>query len=161
PRTVRQRMFGFDISSFDGQPERDAAHVELLSRLGKSEPAFGPAAVDAIRWDAVIAAERRHSFPRPAVSPSRHQPTAAQGAGNDVIRADAHKYSYRIHNLLRTVSAIVATPPTRDAKFRVHAAFPVDQGNNLAGLPIYVHHHLFNQRSYDAFFQASIGGRMA
>ena len=36
------------------------------------------------------------------------------------------------------MSAVVATPPTRDAKFRVHATLPVDQGNNLAGLPIYV-----------------------
>ena len=50
-------MLGFDLSSFNGQPERDAAHVQLMGSLGKSEPAFGPATVRIIRGDAVMAAQ--------------------------------------------------------------------------------------------------------
>jgi hypothetical protein len=56
PRTVRQRMLGFDFTSLDCQPKRNAAHVEMIRSLGKSEPAFGCATVGAIRGNAVMAA---------------------------------------------------------------------------------------------------------
>ena len=49
-------MLGFNFSSFDGQTQRDAAHLQMIRRLGKSQPAFGRAAVAAIRWDVVVAA---------------------------------------------------------------------------------------------------------
>jgi hypothetical protein len=32
-------MLGVDFASFDCQPERDAAHVEMIRSLGKGEPA--------------------------------------------------------------------------------------------------------------------------
>ena len=34
-------MLGVDFASFDCQPERDAAHVEMIRSLGKGEPALG------------------------------------------------------------------------------------------------------------------------
>src|SRR5215469_1618369 len=34
PGAVCQWMLGFDLSSFDGQPERDAAHLQLMRSLG-------------------------------------------------------------------------------------------------------------------------------
>src|SRR6516162_146264 len=107
-------MLGFNISSFDGQPERDAAYVELLCSLGKSEPAFGSATLGAIGRDAVMATERGHPFARPAVSHSRDQSAAGQSAGNRFVRADAHQDAHSLHNLLGGVSSAVATPAARN-----------------------------------------------
>src|SRR5215469_17389030 len=53
-------MLGFDLSSFDGQPQSDAAHLQLMRSFGKSEPAFGFATVVAIGGYAVMTAQRRH-----------------------------------------------------------------------------------------------------
>ena len=41
--------------TFDGQPESDAAYVELLCSLGKGEPAFDSATLGAIWRDAMMA----------------------------------------------------------------------------------------------------------
>jgi len=49
-------MLGLDLSSFDCQPKRDAAHLKLIRSLGQSEPAFGPATVGVVWGDAVMAA---------------------------------------------------------------------------------------------------------
>jgi hypothetical protein len=34
-------MVGFNLSSFDGQTQRGAAHLWMIGSFGKSEPAFG------------------------------------------------------------------------------------------------------------------------
>jgi hypothetical protein len=49
-------MLGFDLSSFDCQPERNAADVEMTRSFGESEPTLGVLPVGAIRGDAVMAA---------------------------------------------------------------------------------------------------------
>src|SRR6266481_9343075 len=107
-----------------------------------------------------MAAQRGHPFARPAVSPSGDQSAAGQSAGNHIIRADAHKHSDSVDNLLRRVSSAVAASSARNAQLRVDAALPVDDGNDLAGLSIYIHDYLFYQRSENPLLQASIGFRM-
>src|SRR5215469_9673814 len=123
PGTVCQWMLGFDLSSFNGQPKRDAAHLHLMRSLGESEPAFGFATVVAIGGYAVMTAQRGHPFTGPAVSHPCDQPAAGQNAGNRFVRADAHQHAHRLHNLLRRVSSAVAASSARNAKLRMHAPF--------------------------------------
>src|SRR5215471_21526496 len=110
--------------------------MEMTRRLGKSEPTLNVPPIGAIRGDAVMAAERGHPFTSPAVSHSRDQAAAGQSPGNRIVRADAHQHSHGIHNLLRRVSSAVAASSARNAKFCVHSALPVDDGNDLSGLSI-------------------------
>ena len=56
PRTARQRVLSFDLSSLDCQSERDATDLEMIRGLSKCEPAFGFTTLGAIGGNAVMAA---------------------------------------------------------------------------------------------------------
>ena len=56
PRTARQRVLSFNLSSLDCQPQRDATDLEMIRGLSKCEPTFGFRMLGAIGGNAVMAA---------------------------------------------------------------------------------------------------------
>src|SRR5262245_11060381 len=154
-------MLSFNLSSFDSQPERDAAYLQMLCSFSKSQPAFGFTPISTIRGDTVMAAQRGHPFTGPAVPHTGDQSAAAQSTGDRIIRADAHKHSYSIDDLAGCMSSAVAAPSARNADFCVRAALPVNDGDDLTCCSIYIDNNLFDQSPHNALLQARIGFRMA
>ena len=56
PRTARQRVLSFDLSSLDCQPQRDATYLKMIRGLSKCEPTFDSTTLRAIGRNAVMAA---------------------------------------------------------------------------------------------------------
>src|SRR5215469_189450 len=80
PRAVGQWMLGFNLPSFDGQKERDATHPQKSRCFGETQPTFGFALLFAITTDNVVAAQRDHPFPRPAIPHPGEQSVASECA---------------------------------------------------------------------------------
>src|SRR5215469_12841419 len=94
PRAVGQWMLGFNLPSFDGQTECDTAHAQVSRRFGETQPTFGFALLFAVPGVTVVAAQRDHPFPRPAISHPGEQSVASECAGNGIVGADSRQDSY-------------------------------------------------------------------
>ena len=56
PGPACQRVFSFDLSSLDCQPQRDATYLKMIRCLSKCEPTFDSTTLCTIGRNAVMAA---------------------------------------------------------------------------------------------------------
>jgi hypothetical protein len=68
--------------------ESDTADAEMGRGFGEGQPTFCVASFFAVTRDAVVATQRNHPFPRPAVPHSSEQPVPRKNAGNGIVGAN-------------------------------------------------------------------------
>jgi hypothetical protein len=156
PRAVRQGMRGIDFAALDGQPERSRADAEDSSSLGQVHPAFGSSSIAIVTSDVVVGAERDHPFSSPAIPTPREKPIPIQYVRDQIVRADPRQYAYGIDDVLRRVRGTLSPSSSWHSQFGMHAAFPVNDQDDLTGVGIGIDDDFVNECSNETFLQAHI-----
>src|SRR5262249_22620247 len=68
PRTVWQRVNGFDLAGFGGQPEGFRRHVQNPCGVAEVEPRLDPIFGRRVDRNAVMRAQRRDALASPAIA---------------------------------------------------------------------------------------------
>ena len=159
PRAIRQGMSGVDFASLDGQPERSRTDPEDASGVGQIHPPFSGSSIVIVASDVVVAAERDHAFSSPPIATPSEEPIPIQDVGQQIIGTNARQYVYRIDDVLRRVRGTLPASSSRHSQFGMHAAFPVNDQNDLTGLGIGIDDDFVNECSNEAFLQSDIRAR--
>jgi hypothetical protein len=77
-----------------------------------------------------------------------------------IVRTDPRQYADRIDDVLRRVRGTLAASSSRHSQFGVHAAFPVDDQNDLTGLGIGIDGDFVNECSNETFLHADVRVRI-
>ena len=153
-------MCGFDFTSLDGQPERSRTDAEDAGGFGQIHPPFSGSSIAIAASDVVVAAERDHPFSSPAISTPSEEPIPIQDVGEQIVGTNARQDAYGINDVLRRVRGTLPPSSSRHSQFGMHAAFPVNDQNDLTGLGIGIDDDFVNECSNDAFLQTDIRVRM-
>lgn len=95
----------------------------------------------------------------PGISHARPQAQPIQGSGYLVIWKFASHTSNDLDRFQAGTPVVLAGGILLDAQFRVLAAGPVNQQNDLLVLLIYIRDDLCDQDANDALLQTHVGGR--
>lgn len=160
PRTIRQGMSGFDVASLDGQPEGSRTDPEDASGFLQIHPSFGRSAIAIVASDVVVNAERNHAFSSPAIATAGKEPISIQDVREQIVRTNPCQHANRFDDVLRRVRGTLPASSSRHSQFGMHAAFPVNDQDDLTGLGIGIDENFVNQCSNEAFLQSDICARI-
>ena len=160
PRAIRQGMSGVDFASLDGQPERSRTDAEDASGFGQIHPPFSGPSIAIVASDVVMGAERDDSFSSPPIPTPSEEPIPIQDVGQQIVGTNARQHAYRIDDVLRRVRGTLPASSSRHSQFGMHAAFPVNDQNDLTGLGIGIDDDFVNECSNEAFLQSDIRVRI-
>jgi hypothetical protein len=160
PRTIGQRMRGFNVAAFDGQSDRSRADAEEPSGFVQIHPSLRDPSIAVVTGDVVVRAERDHAFSSPAIATAGEEPIPIQDVGQQIVRTNACQHTNRIDDVLRCVRGTLPASSSRHAQFGMHVAFPVNDQNDLTGLGIGVDDNFVNEGSNEAFLQSDIRVRI-
>ena len=160
PRAIRQGMGGFDFGSLDGQPERSRTDPEDAGGFVQIHPPVRDPSIAIVASDVMVAAERDHPFSSPPIATPGEEPIPIQYVRQQIVGTNARQHAYRIDDVLRRVRGVLPASSSRHSQFGMHAAFPVNDQNDLAGLGIGIDDDFVNECSNDAFLQSDIRVRI-
>src|SRR5260221_7768080 len=158
PRTLRQRMDGFDLSGFSRQPERLGRDLQDRCSIAKVEPRLDPVLRGLEYRDVVIRAHRCDALAGPTIAVARLEAVAVEKSGNQIVAGDQHQLTHGLNDIGRGAVALSA-PALRQAQLAVGATHPVDDENDLGRRLVDIGHDLMDEGAYNALLEASIRRR--
>jgi hypothetical protein len=160
PRAIRQGMGSVDVTSLDGQSERPWTDPEDASGSAQIHPSFRGPSIPIVTRDLVVGAERDHSFSSPPIPTPREEAIPVQDVRQQIVRTNPRQHADCLDDVLRRVRGVLPASTSRHSQFRMHAAFPVDDQNDLTGLGIGIDDDFVNECSNEAFLQSDIRVRI-
>jgi hypothetical protein len=160
PRAIRQGMSGVDFASLDGQPERSRTDLEDASGFVQIHPSFRDPSIAIVASDVVMGTERDDSFSGPAIPTPGEEPIPIQDVGEQIVGTNARQHTYCIDDVLRRVRGTLSPSSSRHSQFGMHAAFPMNDQNDLTGCGIGIDDDFVDEGSNEAFLQSDIRVRL-
>jgi hypothetical protein len=85
PRPGSNWVFRFDLTLLNGDSKGSRGYAQKRGCLAEIHPTLGLPAFCAVARNAVMTAQRSHTFPRPTVSSASSQATSRKHTGDHVI----------------------------------------------------------------------------
>src|SRR5580658_1018916 len=133
PRTIRQRVFRFDLTTCYRLAQGTGANVEERGGLCLVHPAFGRTTILVEAGNLVVTSKRSNPLARPAVTATSRQPASVQGASDQVIGTDLGEGTYCLDDFRRGMPVALAASSTWETQLTMNAAPPMNQQHNFRG----------------------------
>jgi hypothetical protein len=159
PRSVRQWMIRFNLTSLDGEAECSRADAERVSGFCQIHESLCLAATTIVTRDLMMGAQGRHSFSRPAIAAPGYQTVPVKGDGQHIIRTDPRQRAHGSDDVFRGVCATLTPPSSRQSQLGMRPAFPMNDEDDFTGVRIDIDDDFLDQGSDQAFLQPNISVR--
>jgi hypothetical protein len=134
-----------ESSCFDCKSGCSGTHAEKCRRLGQVHPPFGLLVPGVIDRNAMMASQSGHTLLRPSVAAPSLASIPVEYAGDEFVRTYSDKDHNRFYHAFVGMSVVVSAPTPRHTYFRMYAAFPVNDQNDLRRTAVNIGNYFVNE----------------